>query len=129
MGVRGVGTTLDEAFEQAALAMTAIITSAEVVERTKVEIECRAPDAELLLFDWLNALIFEMATRQMIFGAFDVSISEGNGELRLTAQARGEPVNRSRHQPAVEVKGATYTALEVRHDPARGWLAQCVVDV
>jgi tRNA nucleotidyltransferase (CCA-adding enzyme) len=128
MGVRGVGATLDEAFEQAALAMMAIITSADVMELTAVEVQCCAPDAELLLVDWLNALIFEMATRQMLFGRFNVLISARNGELRLTAQARGEPVDRSRHQPAVEIKGATYTALDVRRD-ADGWLAQCVVDV
>ena len=129
MGVRGLGTTLDEAFEQAALAMMAIITSAEVFEQTTVEVECRAPDAEFLLVDWLNALIFEMATRQLLFSRFDVSIRKLNGELHLTAQARGEPVDRLRHQPAVEVKGATYTALDVHHDAVRGWLAQCVVDV
>lgn len=129
MGIRGAGATLAEAFEQAALGLTAIITSADVAERTTVEVECSAPDAELLLVDWLNALIFEMATRRMLFGGFTVTLSGRDGEMRLRAEARGEPVDRSRHQPAVEVKGATYTALEVRHDAAGGWLVQCVVDV
>jgi SHS2 domain-containing protein len=35
----------------------------------------------------------------------------------------------ARHQPAVEVKGATYTNLLVTHTPDASWLAQCVVDV
>jgi SHS2 domain-containing protein len=128
MGVRGVGATLAEAFEQTALGVTAIITSAAVVEREKVEIECCAPDAELLLVDWLNSLVYEMATRQMLFGGFSVTIGKRDGEMHLRGEARGESVDRARHQPAVEVKGATYTALDVRHD-ADGWLAQCVVDV
>lgn len=129
MGVRGVGGTLAEAFEQAALGVMAIITSAAVAEQTTIEIECRAPDEELLLVDWLNAVIFEMATRRMLFGGFSVLIRRGDGEVRLTAEARGESVDRSRHEPAVEIKGATYTALDVHHDAAGGWLAQCVVDV
>ena len=43
----------------------------------------RGPDDELLLVDWLNALIYEMATRRMLFGRFDVTIegsaADGNG--------------------------------------------------
>ena len=80
---------------------------------------------ELLFADWLNALVFEMATRQMLFGRFEVRI-EGT---RLQATAWGEPVDRDRHRPAVEVKGATYTALRVAREPDGAWVAQAVVDV
>jgi SHS2 domain-containing protein len=89
-----------------------------------VAILCRATTDELLLVEWLNALIFEMAVRSMLFGDFAVDIA--GGELRATAL--GEPVDRVRHQPAVEIKGATLTALHVVAIPG-GWRAQCVVDV
>ncbi|MEW5966880.1 MAG: archease [Pseudomonadota bacterium] len=126
MGVRGVGPTLAAAFEQAALAMTAVITDpAGVAAVEGVEIECEAPDDELLLVDWLNALILEMAARGLLFGRFDVRI-EGH---RLHATAWGERVEPARHQPAVEIKGATYTELGVEQDAAGHWLAQCVIDV
>jgi SHS2 domain-containing protein len=46
----------------------------------------------------------------------------------LTATARGEPVDVARHEPAVEIKGATYTALAVEQTDGQ-WRAQCVVDV
>ena len=73
IGVRGTGPTLAAAFEQAALAMIAVITDpAKVRLEETVAIECAAPNAELLLLDWLNAIIFEMATRGMIFGSFRV---------------------------------------------------------
>ena len=79
---------------------------------------------ELLLAEWLNALVLQMATRRMLFGRFAVRIDG----TRLAAQAWGEPLDRERHQPAVEVKGATYTTLRVaRH--GEGWVAQTVVDV
>jgi tRNA nucleotidyltransferase (CCA-adding enzyme) len=126
MGVRGVGPTREAAFEQAALAMTAVVTDpAQVASDTPVNIRCEAPDDELLLVDWLNALILEMAARHMLFSRFEVSL-EGQ---RLTATAWGEPVNRDRHQPAVEIKGATYTELKVGKMESGLWQAQCVVDV
>ncbi len=126
IGVRGLGATLAEAFEQAALALTAVIADpSEVAPRDMIRLSCEAPDAELLLVDWLNRLIYEMATRNMLFSRFEVHL-EGN---RLTAQAWGEALETARHHPAVEVKGATYTALKVVQQPDGSWLAQCVVDV
>lgn len=126
MGVRGVGPTREAAFEQAALAMTAVIADPErVAQGSAVTICCEAPDDELLLVDWLNALILEMAARHMLFGRFEVSL-DGH---RLNATAWGEEVNLERHQPAVEIKGATYTELKVIRMESGQWLAQCVVDV
>jgi len=125
MGVAGEGETLAEAFEQAALALTAVVTAAPVESRVEVEFSCAAPDAELLLVDWLNAIIFEMSTRQLLFGRFRVD-TDGR---TLRAWAWGEPVDRARHEPAVEIKGATYTALAVNQDEHGRWRAQCVVDV
>ena len=126
IGVRGIGSTLSEAFEQAALALTAVICDPALVQaKESVAVTCEAPDAEYLLADWLNCLVFEMATRHLLFSRFAVTIQ---GE-QLTATAWGEPVDVKRHQPAVEVKGATYTELMVRQDAQDQWIAQCVVDV
>jgi SHS2 domain-containing protein len=126
VGVRGLGKTKAAAFEQAACAMTAVITEpARIEPRQAVEVLCNAPDDGLLLMDWLNALVYEMATRRMLFGRFEVTIR--GGELHGTAW--GEPIDVERHEPAVEVKGATMTALEVARRSDGHWLAQCVVDV
>ena len=126
IGVRGYGVSPDEAFAQAALAMTAVVTDpATVKPAVAVAITCEAPDLELLLVDWLNALIFEMATRKMLFACFAARI-EG---VALRGEAWGEMMDRARHPLAVEVKGATYTALRVAQNPDGVWMAQCVVDV
>ena len=125
MGVRGFGNKPAEAFEQAALAVSAIITDLPLIEaRDKVTINCEEADQELLFADWLNALIFEMSTRYMLFSQFEVFIDNG----RLKAKAWGEPIDVKRHQPAVEIKGATYTELAVYRSQGQ-WVAQCVVDV
>jgi SHS2 domain-containing protein len=126
IGVRGFGASPAEAFEQATLALTAVITDpASVRPDEMVELSCEAPDAELLLAEWLNALIYEMATRQLLFARFEVQIAAH----QLRAKAWGERVDPCKHQQAVEVKGATYTALAVRQSEDSRWLAQCVVDV
>ena len=125
IGLAGTGPTKAEAFRQAALALTAVVTDLALVRpRTAVSIVCEAPTDELLLVEWLNALIYEMSVRSMLFGDFAVEIVDG--EVRATAW--GETVDRERHEPAVEVKGATMTALSVAELDGR-WRAQCVVDV
>lgn len=126
IGVRGRGASLEEAFEQAALALTAAVTDpGNVATADMIELECEAPDSELLLADWLNAIVYEMATRDMLFGRFEVRIDAG----RLRGRAWGERIDVARHDPAVEIKGATLTGLRVAREPDVGWLAQCVVDV
>jgi tRNA nucleotidyltransferase (CCA-adding enzyme) len=128
IGVRGLGPSLEGAFAQAALALTAVITDPRGVEpRAAVPIRCADADREVLLNDWLNALIYEMATRNMLFGRYEVHVDENTGALAATAW--GEPVDRRRHAPAAEVKGATFTSLRVARTEDGGWLAQCVVDV
>ena len=126
IGVRGFGASMTAAFEQTALALTAVVTDPEgVVPREAVSVRCSAGDLEVLLVEWLNCLVFEMATRGLIFSEFGVRIEDRH----LVAEARGEPLDPARHSPAVEVKGATNTALRVAQRDDGVWLAQCVVDV
>lgn len=126
IGVRGFGLDVATAFENAALAMTAaMLDPAEVNPSEIVHITCEAPDREYLLLDWLNALVFEMSARKMIFGEFSVSLENS----RLEAEARGEPVDVKRHAPAVEIKGATLTELKLDQNEDGLWAAQCVIDV
>jgi len=126
IGVRGRGATPDQAFEQAALALTAVVTDPALVRPIEVvRIHCSAPDLELLLYEWLNSVVFQMATRRLLLAEFRVRIAG----CELEAEARGEPVDVARHEPAVEVKGATFTELAVRQDADSRWRAQCILDV
>lgn len=125
IGVRGFGATAAAAFEEAGYALTAVVTLAEVAPKLEVAVRCQAENLELLFVDWLNAIIYEMAVRQMLFGAFAVRIADG----RLEGTLWGEPIDIERHAPACEPKGATYTALSVAADDNGVWSAACVVDV
>jgi len=125
IGLRGKGRTKAQAYEEIAMALTAAVTDvSQVRPRKGIRVHCTAPSDEVLLVDWLNALIYEMAVRKMLFCDFDVTLHDGE----LSAKITGEGVNRDRHQPAVEVKGATFTALNVQHTTDE-WVVECVVDV
>jgi SHS2 domain-containing protein len=126
IGVRGIAPTLAGAFEQAAIAMLAVVTDPSgIIAEEAITIDCSAPDPELLLMDWLNALVYAMATGKLLFSRFEVSIDGDH----LHATVWGEKVDVARHQPAVEIKGATFTTLEVKQRTDGLWQAQCVVDV
>jgi tRNA nucleotidyltransferase (CCA-adding enzyme) len=125
VGVRGWAPSLAEAFAQAGRALTAVVVPLDRVRPvTAVTLTCRAADDESLFVAWLNAIVHAMAARRMLFCDFAVTVA-GH---RLRARARGEALEPSRHEPAVEVKGATFTALRVAPS-AGGWVAQAVVDV
>jgi SHS2 domain-containing protein len=126
MGIRGFGPTREEAFVQAALAMTSIVVDLQKVQAQKaVEIVCEDDDDEMLFWYWLSAVLFEMGLRSMVFGRFEIQAFKGG----LRATVWGEPVDVGRHEPAVEVKAATFADLKVARDGAGMWMAQCVVDV
>ncbi len=125
IGIRGFGATLEEAFGNGALAMYSVMINVNTVrplEKRKVTVS--APDIELLFVEWLNALLSLSDIERVVFAKFEVKI---NG-TDLTGTAWGEALEQARHEPRVEVKGATYHMLAVRKDGNR-YVAQCVVDV
>ena len=125
IGIRGFGATIAEAFESAAVALYSVMVN---VHRVKPEVrrivKVSAPDRELLLVEWLNALLSQSDIERMVFSKFEVKI---NG-TSLIGTAWGEMLDRERHQAHVEVKGATYHMLSVQ-ERDNGYVAQCVVDV
>lgn len=127
IGIRGFGRTKDEAFEQAALALIAVIVARpqEITTKQAVDVECESEDDAQLLADWLGSLLTEMSARRMVFRQFRVSISG----RRLSARAYGEPIDPPRHEPVVEVKGISYLGLSAVQAGPGLWVAQCVVDV
>ena len=125
VGVRGFGATVEEAFEQGALALTAIVTATKIAEGETVQVKCQAPDLDRLYSEWLNLIIYEMRVRKMVFARFAVRI-RGN---HLTGTMWGEPFDVAHHAPACEPKGVSYTALKVAQDATGAWSAACVIDV
>jgi SHS2 domain-containing protein len=126
VGVRGMGATKSEAFEQAAVALASVVAELQTIQALEpLEVTCEAEDDETLLVEWLSRLVYEMATRRMLFSRFDIFV----GEKQLKARIWGEPIDAEKHSLAVEVKAVTYYDLAVVQIADGSWIAQCVVDV
>ena len=125
IGIRGFGGSVEEAFANAARAMYTVMVNINRVEpKEKRTVSVSAPDQELLLVEWLNALLALSDIERMVFSKFEVKL-EG---AALTGTAWGEPLDRDQHETHVEVKGATYHMLSVKNENGI-YTAQCVVDV
>ena len=125
IGIRGFGRTVEEACENAAVALYSVMVNIERVDpKVRKTVTVSAPDHELLLIEWLNALLALSDVERMVFSKFEVRI-EG---AALFGTAWGEALDRVRHEPHVEVKGATYHLLSVKKQDST-YTAQCVVDV
>jgi SHS2 domain-containing protein len=125
IGIKATADSLSRAFEQAAVALTAIITEPQKVEAIEsVQIECTGENEELLLVNWLSSVIYEMDIRKMLFSRFEVAIEN----LKLSATIWGEKINQNKHFPAVEPKAVTYNQLSVKNENGK-WVVQCVIDV
>ncbi|MGC1455599.1 MAG: archease, partial [Nitrospirota bacterium] len=112
-------------FENAAVALFSVMVNVHAVKANeKRSITVSAPDHELLLVEWLNALLTLSDIEHMVFSKFTVKM-EGTS---LSGTAWGEKLEHERHEPDVEIKGATYHMLKVMEADGR-FIAQCVVDV
>lgn len=124
IGIIGHGNTLEQAFEQAAMAVFAnMVDIHQVQPRQIIHIQFEETDIELALVEWLNRLIGEARQAGMIFSQFKLHRNNNHWH----GEASGE-VWRNSLERGTEVKGATLTMLSVRLTQT-GWEARCVVDV
>jgi SHS2 domain-containing protein len=114
MGLKAYGRTLAEAFANAAYGMFSVIADLERVRETESRrVEVSEDDAESLLFEWLNSLLYYFDVEGLIFKRFDMVEF---GEKHLAADCRGEKYDASRHRLKLGVKSATYHMLEVNSE-------------
>ncbi|HZY90458.1 MAG TPA: archease [Gemmataceae bacterium] len=126
LGLRVRAADLDTLFAEAAQALFAAIVedAGTVVAARRVDVRLPADDREYLLFDWLKALLYHFDADHLLLSRFEVHV----GDDGLTGAAWGEPLDRSRHELAHEVKAITYHGLRVERT-ADGWLAEVIVDI
>jgi SHS2 domain-containing protein len=127
---RAYGKSLEEVFENAALAMFNVIINTEKVSGdTAREFFLKSPDLESLLVDWLSEILYIFEVDEIVFRNFRVEkIREEEGEYSITAQALGENYYPESHPFETEIKAVTYNQLEIAKT-VDGWKAQVVVDI
>jgi len=130
IGFKAYGRSLEGAFENAALALTEIITSLEDVKaENKVNIKIVSEDIESLLFDWLDHFLYLFDAKELIHSRFEISeISEKDGEFKLVASAWGEKFDPKKHALGTEVKAITYHMMEIGQSEEQCFV-QVIVDI
>jgi len=129
MGIVGIGSTVEEAFQEGARAMFSIMIDLDKVEPVQsVDVECEADSIDILFVEFLNKLLAEINMSEMFFSKFEVLISKEAENYVLAGKAYGEPIDKEKHQAKVEVKAATYHGLKYEEKEGKHYV-QCVVDV
>jgi SHS2 domain-containing protein len=126
VGLRVRAADLNALFADAARGLFSMIAAGLDPARATeaVHFELAASAIDLLLFDWLNELLYAYESRRLLLSRFDVHVVEN----RLSAVAYGEPVDAGRHLLEHEVKAITYHGLKVER-AGDGWLAEIIVDI
>jgi len=119
VGFKAYGKNLENAFENAAIAMFEVITDTSTVKPELVEkIELEAEDDEAILYDWLSELLFLHDSKFLVFSKFEVNIdhkiNEKEKTIILKANAYGEEFDPLRHERRSEVKAVTYHMMNIK---------------
>ncbi len=130
LGIRGIGSSLEEAMSAAAQAMLdAMADTSKVAKKVRLVQRCAAPDILALFVEWLNELLYQREVNGLLLAAARVTRLEASGEgWTLEGVAWGEPFDPARHETYVEVKAATYFGLDHWTEDGRH-VIQCVVDL
>jgi SHS2 domain-containing protein len=126
LGLRILSQDLNTLFAEAGLALfSTIVENIDAVRPLQqVDFDIPGDDREYLLFDWLRELLYRFDGEHLVLCRFSVQVRPDG----LTAQAWGEPLDRTRHQLNHEVKAITYHGLRLE-PAATGWLAEVIVDI
>jgi SHS2 domain-containing protein len=129
IGVQGIGSTLEEAFEEGAKAMFDVMAEIKNIEpKESVDVDCDAYDIDALFVEWLNNLLAKRDIDDMVFSKFEVKIEKKENRYLLKAKAYGEKMDPEKHKLKTEVKAATYSGL--KHEEKDGeHIIQCVLDI
>ncbi len=113
--IAAYGANMEEAFENAALALFEVMTDTDKVAPSEEDqIEVEAEDEYALLYSWLEALLVNFEVKNKLYSKFKVtSLKDSNDGFTLKASAWGEKFNPEKHLQKVGVKAATYHRMEI----------------
>jgi len=128
--IAAYGSSLAEAFENAALAMFEVMTDTDkVVPRIEDRVEVSGHDEQALLYSWLEALLIKSDVKRMLYSRFKISeIDDSKGFFVLKANVGGEEFDPVRHAQRVGVKAVTYHRMEIIRQPA-GVTVKFILDI
>jgi SHS2 domain-containing protein len=128
VGYKAYGNTLEEAFENAALAMSEVMTDTSKIEpKVERKIQVESEDECALLYDWLSEFLVLLDVDFLVFSKFKVEIEKKDEGFSLEGTVWGEEFNPEIHESRAEVKAVTYHLMDVRKDD--GYMVQVILDI
>ncbi len=123
------GKDLGELFEAAGLATEETqIELSGIKQGIRKEIELEKDNVEMLLFDFLQELIFLKDAELLLFSGIKVNIKKEKNIYKLKAVLHGEKIDPNRHELKVDVKAVTLHQFEVKKNKAH-WFARVILDI
>jgi len=128
--VEAYGKTINEAFQEAARALSEIMTDTSKIHPIiKRKIEVEAEDLQSLLYEWLEKFIYLFDSEGLVFSKFNVeSIQQTEGRLKLEGEAAGEEFDEKKHPQRTAIKAATYHEMKIKQSPKKTVL-EFVLDI
>lgn len=122
--------TLEELFGEAARATMQVMVEnlSEVRPAQTLEVKLEQENEEMLLFDFLNELIFYKDARRLLLLPVEISITPADYGFVLRASLSGEEIDVVRHQMNTDVKAVTMLRYKLEQ-VENGWRATVVLDV
>lgn len=124
------GTTLKELLESSALAVTnTMVKNLDAIEQ-KVEkkFTIEGDNAEKLLFNFLQEIIFYKDAELLLFNKFDLDIVPKKSKFQLSVKAYGEKLDMKKHELLVDVKAVSLHNFKIE-ETKHGWIASVILDV
>jgi len=110
------GKTLDELFENCALAVFDVNVDLKTVKAKKtVKIKVKGKDLENLLFNFIDELIFVKDKDFMVFNEFKAKV-KANEEFSAECAMKGDTINHEKQELRVDVKAVTMHHFSVKKE-------------
>jgi len=123
------GKSLDELFTNAALALEETqVKLTTVSQKTKRTISLTNPKIDMLLFDFLQELIYLKDAEELLFSKFKVNVSTETNSFSLTADCWGEKINPQKQKLIVDAKAITLHQFQIKKEK-NTWIARVIVDI
>ncbi|MCW3997246.1 MAG: archease [Candidatus Bathyarchaeota archaeon] len=128
--IASYGKTIEEAFENAAIAMFEVMTETKKIEpNIEDSIQVKGEDEHGLLYNWLEALLVNFETKNRIYSKFNIfSFKKNMRSFSLKAKVWGETFDPKKHLQKVGVKAVTYHRMEIIKDQ-NGVTLEFILDI
>ena len=127
------GSTLEEMFESAGLAVTNVMVKdlKTVKPKIKKTIKVKGKDVEKLLFSFLQEFVYWKDKDLLLFSRIKVKIEEPKKPSQsyfMTALLSGDKIDAKKHEMLVDVKAVTWHLFKVEKKDKK-WVCQIVLDI